>query len=63
MVENYVAHKGSVVPIPGRDVFLQAWHQGGLSVIDFTDSANPFEIAYFDRGPINTETLGTGGFW
>ena len=63
VVENCVAHNGSVVPIPGRDVFLQAWYQGGLSVIDFTDSANPFEIAYFDRGPINTETLITGGFW
>jgi len=44
-------------------VFLQAWYQGGLSVIDFTDSANPFEIAYFDRGPINNEKLITGGFW
>ncbi|RYE51505.1 MAG: DUF305 domain-containing protein, partial [Hyphomicrobiales bacterium] len=63
VVENCVAHNGSVVPIPGRDVFLQAWYQGGLSVIDFTDSANPVEIAYFDRGPINTETLVTGGFW
>ena len=63
VVENCVAHNGSVVPIPGRDVFIQAWYQGGLSVIDFTDSANPFEIAYFDRGPINTETLITGGFW
>ena len=63
VVENCVAHNGSVVPIPGRDVFLQAWYQGGLSVIDFTDSANPFEIAYFDRGPIDTGTLVTGGFW
>ena len=63
VVENCVAHNGSVVPIPGRDVFVQAWYQGGLSVIDFTDSANPFEIAYFDRGPINTEALITGGFW
>ncbi len=63
VTENCVAHNGSVVPIPGRDVFIQAWYQGGLSVIDFTDSAKPFEIAYFDRGPINTEKLITGGFW
>ncbi len=63
VTENCVAHNGSVVPIPGRDVFIQAWYQGGLSVIDFTDSANPFEIAFFDRGPINNEKLITGGFW
>jgi uncharacterized protein (DUF305 family) len=63
VVENCVAHNGSVVPVPGRDVFLQAWYQGGLSVIDFTDSAKPFEIAYFDRGPIDNGTLVTGGFW
>ena len=63
VTENCVAHNGSVVPIPGRDVFLQAWYQGGLSVIDFTDSANPFEIASFDRGPINNDKLITGGFW
>lgn len=63
VTENCVAHNGSVVPIPGRDVFVQAWYQGGLSVIDFTDSANPFEIAFFDRGPIDTEKLITGGFW
>ena len=63
VTENCVAHNGSVVPIPGRDVFIQAWYQGGLSVIDFTDSANPFEIASFDRGPINSEKLITGGFW
>ena len=63
VTENCVAHNGSVVPVPGRDVFVQAWYQGGLSLIDFTDSANPFEIAYFDRGPINAEKLVTGGFW
>ncbi len=63
VTENCVAHNGSVVPVPGRDVFVQAWYQGGLSVIDFTDSANPFEIAYFDRGPINSEKLITGGYW
>ena len=61
--ENCVAHNGSIVPVPGRDLFVQAWYQGGLSVIDFTDSANPIEIAYFDRGPIDAEELVTGGFW
>jgi len=53
--ENCVAHNGSIVPVPGRDIFVQAWYQGGISVIDFTDSANPVEIAYFDRGPIDAE--------
>ncbi|MBT8079159.1 MAG: DUF305 domain-containing protein [Gammaproteobacteria bacterium] len=61
--ENCVAHNGSIVPVPGRDIFVQAWYQGGISVIDFTDSANPVEIAYFDRGPIDAENLITGGFW
>ncbi len=61
--ENCVAHNGSIVPVPGRDVFVQAWYQGGISVIDFTDSANPFEIAYFDRGPVDEEDLIVGGFW
>lgn len=61
--ENCVAHNGSVVPVPGRDIFVQAWYQGGLSVIDFTDSANPVEIAFFDRGPIDEDVLVTGGFW
>jgi len=61
--ENCVAHNGSIVPVPGRDIFVQAWYQGGISVIDFTDSSNPVEIAYFDRGPIDAEELVTGGFW
>jgi uncharacterized protein (DUF305 family) len=61
--ENCVAHNGSIVPVPGRDIFVQAWYQGGISVIDFTDSANPVEIAYFDRGPIDAEELTVGGFW
>ena len=61
--ENCVAHNGSIIPVPGRDIFLQAWYQGGLSVIDFTDSANPVEIAYFDRGPIHEEHLIFGGYW
>ena len=61
--ENCVAHNGSIVPVPGRDIFVQAWYQGGISVIDFTDPANPVEIAYFDRGPIDAEDLVLGGFW
>jgi uncharacterized protein (DUF305 family) len=63
VTENCVAHNGSVVPVPGRDVFVQAWYQGGLTVVDFTDSTRPFEIAYFDRGPVSDEKLVTGGFW
>ncbi len=61
--ENCVAHNGSIVPVPGRDIFVQAWYQGGISVIDFTDAANPFEIAYFDRGPVDKDQLVTGGYW
>jgi hypothetical protein len=61
--ENCVAHNGSLIPVPGRDIFVQAWYQGGVSVVDFTDSSNPTEIAYFDRGPIDTEELITGGYW
>jgi len=61
--ENCVAHNGSIIPVPGRDIFVQAWYQGGISVIDFTDSANPVEIAYFDRGPILEDELITGGYW
>ena len=62
-LENCVAHNGSIVPVPGRDIFVQAWYQGGISVIDFTDSAQPVEIAYFDRGPLDAEELIAGGFW
>jgi hypothetical protein len=61
--ENCVAHNGSLVPIPGRDIEVQAWYQGGISVMDFTDAAHPFEIAYFDRGPIDPKTLILGGDW
>jgi hypothetical protein len=61
--ENCVAHNGSLIPIPGRDVEVQAWYQGGISVMDFTDPANPFEIAYFDRGPIDAKMLVLGGDW
>jgi hypothetical protein len=62
-VENCVAHNGSLIPVPGRDIMVQAWYQGGLSVFDFTDSAHPVEIAYFDRGPIDAERLTTAGYW
>ena len=61
--ENCVAHNGSIIPVPGRDIFVQAWYQGGISVVDFTDSARPVEIAYFDRGPIDAEALVSGGYW
>jgi len=64
--ENCVAHNGSLIPVPGRDIMVQAWYQGGLSVIDFTDTANPKEIAFLDRGPINTPNasgLNLGGYW
>ena len=61
--ENCVAHNGSIIPVPGRDLFAQAWYQGGLSVMDFTDSDNPREIAFFDRGPIDDKQLVLGGYW
>ena len=61
--ENCVAHNGSLIPVPGRDIMVQAWYQGGISVFDFTDSAHPFEIAYFDRGPVDAKQLYTGGYW
>jgi hypothetical protein len=61
--ENCVAHNGSLIPVPGRDIMAQAWYQGGVSVFDFTDSGNPVEIAFFDRGPIDAHNLMTGGFW
>ena len=61
--ENCVAHNGSLLPVPGRDIEVQAWYQGGISVMDFTDAAKPFEIAYFDRGPIDPKMLVLGGYW
>ena len=61
--ENCVAHNGSLIPVPGRDIMVQSWYQGGISVFDFTDSTTPVEIAYFDRGPINPTELVTGGYW
>jgi hypothetical protein len=61
--ENCVAHNGSLVPIPGRDILVQSWYQGGVSMVDFTDAAHPFEIAYFDRGPVDAAKRASGGFW
>src|SRR5713101_8292556 len=61
--ENCVAHNGSLIPVPGRDIEAQAWYQGGISIVDFTDPAQPFEIAYFDRGPIDPKMLVLGGDW
>jgi hypothetical protein len=61
--ENCVAHNGSIIPVPGRDIMVQGWYQGGLSVFDFTDSTRPVEIAFFDRGPLDAKRLITGGFW
>jgi hypothetical protein len=61
--ENCVAHNGSLVPIPGRDILVQAWYQGGVSLVDFSDAAHPFEIAYFDRGPVDGAKRAMGGQW
>jgi hypothetical protein len=61
--ENCVAHNGSLIPVPGRDIEVQAWYQGGISVMDFTDADHPVEIAYFDRGPIDPHMLILGGDW
>ncbi len=61
--ENCVAHNGSLIPVPGRDIMVQAWYQGGISVFDFTDSERPVEIAFFDRGPIDPNALVMGGYW
>ena len=61
--ENCVAHNGSLVPIPGRDILVQAWYQGGVSMMDFTDPSHPFEIAYFDRGPLDANQRRMGGQW
>ncbi len=61
--ENCVAHNGSLIPIPGRDVMVQSWYQGGISVFDWTDPSNPREIAFFDRGPVNADHMAMGGSW
>jgi hypothetical protein len=62
-MENCVAHNGSLIPIPGRDIEVQAWYQGGISIVDFTDAAHPIEIGYFDRGPIDAKKRIIGGDW
>jgi hypothetical protein len=62
-MENCVAHNGSQLPIPGRDVMVQAWYQGGLSVFDWTDPRNPIEIAFHDRGPVSDDEPEFGGSW
>ena len=61
--ENCVAHNGSLVPIPGRDVMIQSWYQGGLSLFDWTDAAHPREIAFYDRGPVDSTRMASGGSW
>ena len=61
--ENCVAHNGSLIPIPGRDVMVQSWYQGGISVFDWTDAKNPREIAFFDRGPVDSTRMEDGGTW
>lgn len=61
--ENCVAHNGSLIPVPGRDIKVQAWYQGGISIMDFTDPAHPVEVGYFDRGPIFSDMLTLGGHW
>jgi hypothetical protein len=61
--ENCVAHNGSLIPIPGRDIMAQAWYQGGISVFDWTDPKKPKEIAFFDRGPVDSTRIESGGYW
>lgn len=61
--ENCVAHNGSLIPIPGRDILVQSWYQGGISIVDFTDAAHPFEVGYFDRGPVDPAKRAMGGQW
>ena len=61
--ENCVSHNGGLIPVPGRDIMVQGWYQGGINVFDFTDRDNPIEIAYHDRGPVDAENLVVGGSW
>lgn len=63
LTENCVAHNGSLIPVPGKDLMVQAWYQGGVSVFDFTDSANPVEIAYYDRPALSETEMQLGGSW
>jgi hypothetical protein len=62
-LENCVAHNGSLIPVPGRDIMAQSWYQGGVSVFDWTDAKNPVEIAFHDRGPTDATRQGAGGTW
>ena len=62
-LENCVAHNGSLIPVPGRDIMIQGWYQGGISLVDWTDPKNPVEIAYHDRGPFNAERMESAGSW
>ena len=62
-LENCVAHNGSLIPIPGREIMVQGWYQGGLSVFEWTDPAHPKEIAFFDRGPVDPDRMVMGGSW
>ncbi len=62
-VENCVAHNGSLIPVPGRDIMVQSWYQGGISIFDWTDPDNPMEIAYQDRGPVAADHQASGGTW
>jgi hypothetical protein len=61
--ENCVAHNGSMIPVPGRDIEVQSWYQGGISIVDYTDPSHPFEIGYFDRGPVDDSRPAMGGQW
>ena len=61
--ENCVAHNGSMIPVPGRNIEVQSWYQGGVSMVDYTDATHPMEIGYFDRGPINGDKFAMGGQW
>lgn len=61
--ENCVAHNGSLIPVPGRDIMVQGWYQGGISIFDWSDAANPKEIAFFDRGPVDGTKMQSGGSW
>jgi hypothetical protein len=63
VTENCVAHNGSLIPVPGRDIMVQSWYQGGVSVFDWTDAAHPVEIAFFDRGPADSTRMAAGGTW
>lgn len=61
--ENCVSHNGGLIPVPGRDIMVQGWYQGGVNVFDFTDPNNVIEIAYFDRGPVKADEMVVGGSW